>query len=94
MIIDESTETDIIYASFPTILSSIEKSLDEKSKSFSQKDTFEGSRKIINAAMDRICEYTGENMNLCLFLTCKSNFSNHLVGLIIHLQELKLSFVI
>ncbi|XP_061348884.1 protein unc-13 homolog isoform X2 [Gastrolobium bilobum] len=37
----------------------IKKSLDENSKSFSQKDTFDGSRKVINAAMDHICEYTG-----------------------------------
>ncbi|MED6184987.1 Protein unc-13, variant 2 [Stylosanthes scabra] len=37
----------------------IKKSLDGKSKSFPQKDTFDGSRKAINAAMDRICEYTG-----------------------------------
>ncbi|XLR35960.1 hypothetical protein S83_063860 [Arachis hypogaea] len=36
----------------------IKKSLD-KSKSFPQKDTFDGSRKAINAAMDRICEYAG-----------------------------------
>ncbi|QCD85658.1 Mammalian uncoordinated homology 13 [Vigna unguiculata] len=43
----------------------IKKSLDEKSKSFSQKDTFEGSRKIINAAMDRICEYTGTKIVFC-----------------------------
>ncbi|XP_054815396.1 protein unc-13 homolog isoform X2 [Prosopis cineraria] len=37
----------------------IKKSMDEKSKSFAQKDTFDGCRKSINAAMDRICEYTG-----------------------------------
>ncbi|KAL9298303.1 hypothetical protein ACSQ67_024199 [Phaseolus vulgaris] len=43
----------------------IKKSLDEKSKSFSQKDTFEGSRKIINAALDRICEYTGTKIVFC-----------------------------
>ncbi|KAK9912696.1 hypothetical protein M0R45_036546 [Rubus argutus] len=35
------------------------KSIDEKSKSFSQKDTFDGSRQDINAAIDRICEFTG-----------------------------------
>ncbi|PON53330.1 hypothetical protein PanWU01x14_203370 [Parasponia andersonii] len=35
------------------------KPLDEKSKSFTQKDTFDGSRKDINAAIDRICEFTG-----------------------------------
>lgn len=39
---------------------SAEKTLDEKSKSFSQRNTFEGSRKDFNAAIDRICEYTGE----------------------------------
>ncbi|XP_048495642.1 protein unc-13 homolog isoform X2 [Beta vulgaris subsp. vulgaris] len=33
--------------------------LDEKSKSFNQRNTFEGSRKDLNAAIDRICEYTG-----------------------------------
>lgn len=32
----------------------------EKSKSFNQKESFEGSRKDINAALDRICEFTGE----------------------------------
>ncbi|XP_062093119.1 protein unc-13 homolog [Humulus lupulus] len=37
----------------------IKKSLDERSKSFVQKDTFDGSRKDINAAIDRICEFTG-----------------------------------
>ncbi|TQE10263.1 hypothetical protein C1H46_004102 [Malus baccata] len=37
----------------------IKKSMDEKSKSFTQKDTFDGSRKDINAAIDRICEFTG-----------------------------------
>ncbi|KAL5570574.1 hypothetical protein UlMin_027149 [Ulmus minor] len=35
------------------------KSMDEKTKSFSQKDSFDGSRQSINAAIDRICEYTG-----------------------------------
>ncbi|OIV99067.1 hypothetical protein TanjilG_32326 [Lupinus angustifolius] len=44
----------------------IKKSLDEKSKSFSQKDILDGSRKAINAAMDRICEYTVQELNqLC-----------------------------
>ncbi|KAK7256956.1 hypothetical protein RIF29_30579 [Crotalaria pallida] len=43
----------------------IKKSLDEKSKSFSRKDTFDGSRKAINAAMDRICEYTGTKIIFC-----------------------------
>ncbi|XP_015894761.3 protein unc-13 homolog [Ziziphus jujuba] len=35
------------------------KSTYEKSKTFTQKGTFDGSRKDINAAMDRICEFTG-----------------------------------
>ncbi|OAY53359.1 protein unc-13 homolog [Manihot esculenta] len=35
------------------------KSIDEKSTSFKQKGTFDGSRKDINAAIDRICEFTG-----------------------------------
>ncbi|XP_019413254.1 PREDICTED: uncharacterized protein LOC109325381 isoform X1 [Lupinus angustifolius] len=43
----------------------IKKSLDEKSKSFSQKDILDGSRKAINAAMDRICEYTGTKIIFC-----------------------------
>ncbi|GMH05086.1 hypothetical protein Nepgr_006926 [Nepenthes gracilis] len=34
-------------------------SLEEKSKSFQKKSTFDGSRKDINGAIDRICEYTG-----------------------------------
>ncbi|GLT88622.1 hypothetical protein SLE2022_066390 [Rubroshorea leprosula] len=38
---------------------SIRKSVDERSKSFTQKETFDGSRKDINAAIDRICELTG-----------------------------------
>lgn len=38
---------------------SIKRSTDEKSRSSMQKDTFDGSRKDINAAIDRICEYTG-----------------------------------
>ncbi|KDP40553.1 hypothetical protein JCGZ_24552 [Jatropha curcas] len=37
----------------------IGKSIDEKSTSFKQKGTFDGSRKDINAAIDRICEFTG-----------------------------------
>ncbi|KAJ9190542.1 hypothetical protein P3X46_001729 [Hevea brasiliensis] len=37
----------------------IRKSIDEKSTSFKQKGTFDGSRKDINAAIDRICEFTG-----------------------------------
>lgn len=38
---------------------SIGKSMDDTSESFSQKETFDGSRKYINAATDRICEFTG-----------------------------------
>lgn len=38
---------------------SIRKAMDEKSKSSAQKETFDGSRKEINAAIDRICEFTG-----------------------------------
>jgi hypothetical protein len=38
----------------------LEKSIDEKSKSFTRKDAFDGSRKDINAAIDRICEFTGK----------------------------------
>ncbi|KAK2407445.1 protein unc-13 protein [Trifolium repens] len=39
----------------------IRKSIDDKSK----KDTFDGSRKVINAAMERICEYTGTKIIFC-----------------------------
>ena len=53
---------------------SVGKSIDDKSK----KDTFDGSRKVINAAMERICEYTGENLQPHL-LCCKSNLSNYCV---------------
>ncbi|CAI0474194.1 unnamed protein product [Linum tenue] len=37
----------------------IKKSLEEKSPSLKQKGSFDGSRKDINAAIDRICEFTG-----------------------------------
>ncbi|KAK9024007.1 hypothetical protein V6N11_004191 [Hibiscus sabdariffa] len=37
----------------------IRKSMDDKSKSSTQKDTFDGSRKDINAAIDRIREFAG-----------------------------------
>ncbi|XP_023636309.1 uncharacterized protein LOC17883068 isoform X2 [Capsella rubella] len=43
----------------------IRKSLVEKSKSFNQKESFEGSRKDINAALDRICEFTGTKIIFC-----------------------------
>ncbi|XP_004511052.1 protein unc-13 homolog isoform X1 [Cicer arietinum] len=39
----------------------LRKSFDDKSK----KDTFDGSRKILNAAMERICEYTGTKIIFC-----------------------------
>lgn len=39
----------------------IRKSIDDKSK----KDTFDGSRTVINAAMERICEYTGTKIIFC-----------------------------
>ncbi|CAO2816120.1 unnamed protein product [Amaranthus hypochondriacus] len=35
------------------------RNLDEKSRSFNQRNTFDGCRKDLNAAIDRICEYTG-----------------------------------
>ncbi|KAJ8756008.1 hypothetical protein K2173_024553 [Erythroxylum novogranatense] len=37
----------------------IKKSIDEKSSSFKQRGSFDGSRKDINAAMDHICDFTG-----------------------------------
>lgn len=37
----------------------VKRSLDDKSRSFNQRNAFEGTRKDINAAIDRICEYTG-----------------------------------
>ncbi|KAH9752315.1 protein unc-13-like [Citrus sinensis] len=37
----------------------LKKLVEEKSKSFTKNDTFDGSRKDINAAIDRICEFTG-----------------------------------
>ncbi|KAF8403660.1 hypothetical protein HHK36_011764 [Tetracentron sinense] len=40
----------------------MERSLDEKSRSFVQKEAFDGSRKDINAAIDRISEFTGTKM--------------------------------
>ncbi|KAI4332955.1 hypothetical protein L6164_017820 [Bauhinia variegata] len=43
----------------------IKKSIDEKPNSFKQKDICDGSRKVINAAMDRICEYTGTKIIFC-----------------------------
>ncbi|XP_019449319.1 PREDICTED: uncharacterized protein LOC109352014 isoform X2 [Lupinus angustifolius] len=43
----------------------IRKSIEEKSEGFSPKDTFDGSRKAINAAMDHICEYTATKIIFC-----------------------------
>ncbi|KAI8546003.1 hypothetical protein RHMOL_Rhmol07G0081800 [Rhododendron molle] len=37
----------------------VKRSIDENSRSSMQKDTFDGSRKDFNAAIDRICEFTG-----------------------------------
>ncbi|XP_074280580.1 protein unc-13 homolog [Silene latifolia] len=37
----------------------ITRSLDEKTRNSNQGNTFDGSRKDINAAIDRLCEYTG-----------------------------------
>ncbi|KAJ7949378.1 DUF810 domain-containing protein [Quillaja saponaria] len=37
----------------------IRNSIDEKSRSSTKKEMFDGSRKDVNAAIDRICEYTG-----------------------------------
>uniref|UniRef100_A0A803MLD0 Uncharacterized protein n=1 Tax=Chenopodium quinoa TaxID=63459 RepID=A0A803MLD0_CHEQI len=41
------------------------KSFNENSKGFNQSNTFEGSRKDFNAAIDRICEYTGTKIIFC-----------------------------
>ncbi|GMY22793.1 protein unc-13 homolog isoform X1 [Fagus crenata] len=53
----------------------IKKSIVEKSKSFTQKDTFVGSRKDINAAIDRICEFTGTKI---IFWDLKDRFIDNL----------------
>ncbi|KAL0872777.1 hypothetical protein Bca101_022482 [Brassica carinata] len=55
----------------------IRKSLVEKTKSVNQKESFEGSRKDINAALDRICEFTGE-MNEDHLLRSKEPFIENL----------------
>lgn len=50
-----------------SILANFEgKSLVEKTKSVNQKESFEGSRKDINAALDHICEFTGERCHVFL----------------------------
>ncbi|KAG7948554.1 hypothetical protein I3843_13G013900 [Carya illinoinensis] len=51
------------------------KSIDEKSKSFIQKDAFDGSRKDINAAIDRICEFTGTKI---IFWDLRDQFIDNL----------------
>lgn len=51
------------------------KSGDEKSKSSIQKDTFDGSRKDINAAIDRICEFIGTKI---IFWDLRDQFIDNL----------------
>lgn len=51
-------------------LSFVEKSIYENSKSSAKKVTFDGSRKDINAAMDRICEFTGNSSFFILLFPC------------------------
>ncbi|KAF5446018.1 hypothetical protein F2P56_031682 [Juglans regia] len=51
------------------------KSIDEKSKSFIQKDAFDGSRKDINAAIDRLCEFTGTKI---IFWDLRDQFIDNL----------------
>ncbi|XP_050386660.1 protein unc-13 homolog [Argentina anserina] len=51
------------------------KSIDEKSKSSTQKETFDGSRQDINAAIDRICEFTGTKI---IFWDLREPFINNL----------------
>ncbi|OVA19124.1 Protein of unknown function DUF810 [Macleaya cordata] len=53
----------------------IKRSMDGKSRSFGQKDTFDGSRKDINAAIDRICEFTGTKI---VFWDLREPFINSL----------------
>ncbi|WCJ39153.1 hypothetical protein M5689_020165 [Euphorbia peplus] len=43
----------------------IRKSMSDKSTSFNQKGSFDGSRKDINAAIDRLCEFTGTKIVFC-----------------------------
>ncbi|KAK4746957.1 hypothetical protein SAY87_025994 [Trapa incisa] len=42
-----------------------DKFTNEKSKSMIRRDTFDGSRKDMNAAIDRICEFTGTKIVFC-----------------------------
>ncbi|KAJ6713945.1 PROTEIN UNC-13-like protein [Salix viminalis] len=53
----------------------IKKSIDENSASFKQKGSFDGSRKDINAAIDRICEFTGTKI---IFYDLKEPFIENL----------------
>ncbi|KAB5573016.1 hypothetical protein DKX38_000210 [Salix brachista] len=53
----------------------IKKSIDENSASFKQKGSFDGSRKDINAAIDRICEFTGTKI---IFYDLKERFIENL----------------
>ncbi|XP_010271764.1 PREDICTED: uncharacterized protein LOC104607768 [Nelumbo nucifera] len=53
----------------------IKRSMDEKSRSFVQKDAFEGSRKDINAAIDRMCELTGTKI---IFWDLREKFIDNL----------------
>lgn len=38
---------------------------EETAKGFQKKDSFDGSRKDINTAIDRMCEFTGKTYVLC-----------------------------
>lgn len=60
----------------PTLMG---KSIDEKSTSFKQKGTFDGSRKDINAAIDRICEFTGKSYWMLRLITFKNKLYPRLI---------------
>ncbi|KAK7833176.1 protein unc-13 homolog [Quercus suber] len=64
----------------------IKKSIVEKSKSFTQKDTFDGSRKDINAAIDRICEFTGTKI---IFWDLRDQFIDNLYKPSVSLSRLE-----
>ncbi|XP_062174116.1 protein unc-13 homolog isoform X2 [Alnus glutinosa] len=49
--------------------------INEKSKSFTRKDAFDGSRKDINAAIDQICEFTGTKI---IFWDLRDQFIDNL----------------
>ncbi|XP_026413797.1 protein unc-13 homolog isoform X1 [Papaver somniferum] len=53
----------------------IKRSMDGKSRSFAQKDSFDGSRKDINAAIDRVSEFTGTKI---VFWDLREPFINNL----------------